>query len=548
MIMLFSIVSLLLGGLLPRSDLFTLASTGPSSSAHAPDIIDTGYAKYLGNRSYPNTVAYLGIPYAELPLGDRRFRAPLPLNTTRVSLENMGKVVDATKYPDFCIQGTTGLGDAGGAGSEDCLKVNIYAPVGATKGSDCYIYGNPAALPFDHWVNHSPNVVIVSVYYRLSSFGFLATPAFNDPANGDLNAGFLDQIQAFQWVQENIASFGGDPKKVTIDGESAGGSSVELHLVANGGENSKLFRAAIAQSVYRTPLPSPAQQQPLFNVYANHAGCGLGPVAAQLACLRNASVSALAMAQDTAYYDILIGGGYNLFHPVIDGKVLTDFPTKSVLAGKLAKVPLIVGATTNETLSIGLFGDDISLAMKLFFPSITDADIDALLSAYPLSDFASSADLRFQTLTGDSELRCARSLMANAFGKAVGNSWTYRYNQARPGDAAVNHAAENWMMFKGSTTGFNGSVTFQPQTPTQEAFAQELIAYWLSFVRSGDPNEFKLSRSSQWLPFTSNSSRIVLTQGPGNTTTVSGSTVEQESAAEAARCELIASQVLAQQN
>lgn len=72
------------------------------------DVVDTGYAKYLGNRSYPNTVAYLGIPYAEPPVGDLRFRAPLPLNKTRVTLATGGKVVDATEYPNFCIQGTTG--------------------------------------------------------------------------------------------------------------------------------------------------------------------------------------------------------------------------------------------------------------------------------------------------------------------------------------------------------------------------------------------------------------------------------------------------------
>ncbi|PPQ95440.1 hypothetical protein CVT26_008459 [Gymnopilus dilepis] len=568
-IMLFSAAILLFASYLHRNDLFTLAtSSAASSGAAVADIIDTGYARYLGNRSYPNTVAYLGVPYAEPPLGERRFRAPLPLDTARVALENKGKVIDATNYPDFCIQGTTGSGDAGGAGSEDCLKVNIYAPVGAKKGmpvlvyihgggmstqnlpclfltyfSTGYIYGNPANWPFDHWINQSPNVVVVSVYYRLSSFGFLATPAFSSPTNGDLNAGFLDQIQALKWVQANIASFGGDPKRVTINGESAGGSSVELHLVANEGE--KLFSAAIAQSVYRTPLPTPAQQEALFNFYANHTGCASGPVAAQLACLRRASVSALAMAQDAAYYDASIGGGYNLFHPVIDGKVLIDFPTKSILNGKFAKVPLIVGATTNETLS---GGDDVPSALKSFFPSITDADINALLNAYPLSDFASSADLQFQTLTGDSELRCARSLMATAFGKAVGKSWTYRYNQATPGAPEVYHASENWMMFRGTSTGFNGSTTFQPQNPTEKAFAQELIAYWLSFVRSGDPNKFKLSRSPQWTPFTSKSSRIVLTQGPGNSTTVSGSAVELESSTEAARCELVASQVQAQQN
>ena len=93
------------------------------------------------------------------------------------------------------------------------------------------------------------NVVVVSIYYRLSSFSFLAMPAFGDATIGDLNAGFLDQIEALRWVKENIVSFGGDPNKVTINGESAGGSSVELHLVAKNVEG--LFHRAIAQSVYR---------------------------------------------------------------------------------------------------------------------------------------------------------------------------------------------------------------------------------------------------------------------------------------------------------
>jgi carboxylesterase type B len=133
------------------------------------------------------------------------------------------------------------------------LKLTLY-PL-----SSGYVYGNPRNWPFDHWINQNPNVVIVSVYYRLSSFGFLSVPELRDSANGDLNAGFLDQIQALRWVKDNIASFGGDPSKVTINGESAGGASVELHLVARvPGE--RLFRGAIAQSVYRTPLPTPEQQ------------------------------------------------------------------------------------------------------------------------------------------------------------------------------------------------------------------------------------------------------------------------------------------------
>ena len=136
------------------------------------------------------------------------------------------------------------------------LCVFIPLSIATYKG---YVFGNPANWPFDHWIHQSPNVVIVSVYYRLSSFGFLAMPAFRDSTNGDLNAGFLDQIEALRWVKENIASFGGDPGQVTINGESAGGSSVELHLVARNVE--RLFHRAIAQSVYRTPLPTLEQQE-----------------------------------------------------------------------------------------------------------------------------------------------------------------------------------------------------------------------------------------------------------------------------------------------
>jgi carboxylesterase type B len=134
-----------------------------------------------------------------------------------------------------------------------------------------YVYGNPRNWPFEHWINQSPNVVIVSVYYRLDSFGFLAHPSFSNSASGsstkpaDLNAGFLDQVASLQWVHDHIAAFGGDPARVTINGESAGGSSVVLHMVGNSASKLKqLFSGAIAQSIYRTPLATPAQMEVRF--------------------------------------------------------------------------------------------------------------------------------------------------------------------------------------------------------------------------------------------------------------------------------------------
>ncbi|PIL29185.1 hypothetical protein GSI_09234 [Ganoderma sinense ZZ0214-1] len=521
----------------------------------APNVVDLGYVKYRGNLSYPNTVAYLGLPYAEPPLGERRWRVPLALNTTRVSSEAEGQIVDLTTNPDFCIQGSTGAGDAGGAGSEDCLKLNIYTPAGAKKGDNFpvlvyihgggYVYGNPANWPFDHWIHQSPNVVIASVYYRLDSIGFLTVPELESEGLGDLNAGFYDQIEALRFVKEHIASFGGDPSKVTIDGQSAGGASVELHLTANVGRD--LFHQAIGQSVYRAPLPTPEQQRPVFNYYAEQAGCGSGSVAAQIACLRNADVSALARAQDLVMYNFT--GAYNSFHPVLDGKLFTETPTISILSGNFANVPVIVGSTSNETLS---GGSNITQALKAYFPGLTQTDLDQYLEVYPSSDFSNETQ-RFAVATGESDVRCARSIIGLAAAKRLTTkAFTYRYNQ-RPSTQAANdtnvyHSAENWMMFRGTSTGFNGSTTFQPMTPQDDAFAAELIAYWLSFVRAGDPSTFRLARSPVWPAYTvQGKERIVLQEPRTENTSVSGSVAEQEPELETSRCAFVASKAVHQQ-
>ncbi|KAI0672409.1 alpha/beta-hydrolase [Trametes maxima] len=520
--------------------------------AALPNVVDLGYVKYFGNLSYPDTVAYLGIPYAEPPVGERRFRAPLPLDTARVSRESRGRIVRATEYPNFCIQGSTGAGDAGGAGSEDCLKTNIYAPAGAKAGDNLpvlvyihgggYVYGNPRNWPFDDWVHQSPNVVVVSVYYRLNSFGFLAAPELGNRAIGDLNAGFQDQIQALKWVQEHIRAFGGDPDRVTIDGQSAGGASIELHLVAHEGE--KLFSQAIAQSVYRTPVPTSEQQQPLFDYYAAAAGCGTSSksVASRVACLRKASVSALSRAQDAAMYNFT--GAYKSFHPVLDGKLITELPSLSILKGNFADVPVIVGSTSNETLSGS--GPNITAALQKFFPGLTPEDLNEYLQHYPASEFTSDQQ-RFADTTGESELRCARTIIGLSAGRK-NKAYTYRYNQPVPtaNTTSVSHSADNWMMFRGTSTGFNGTTTFRPQRPIDKAFASELIAYWLSFVRTGDPNTHKLARSPVWPGYSAQSrGRIALQEGSG--IQVSGSTAEKEPEVESSRCAFVASKVPHQQ-
>ena len=115
-------------------------------------IVDLGYASYLGTQTAPGVVTYYGIPYAEPPLGQLRFRATQALNTSRISVLSGGNVVNATTPPNFCIQGTTGGGDAGGAGSEDCLKVNIYTPQGVKEGDNRRC---PSFIAITHFANYS---------------------------------------------------------------------------------------------------------------------------------------------------------------------------------------------------------------------------------------------------------------------------------------------------------------------------------------------------------------------------------------------------------
>ncbi|KAI5118950.1 hypothetical protein M0805_006296 [Coniferiporia weirii] len=537
----FTFVILQLSSFIP---FHALAST--LATASSDHIVDVGYAKYRGNFSEPYSVAFLGIPYAEPPIGDLRFRAPVVLNTS--NLRGLG-VINATDYPDFCVQGSIGEGDAGGAGSEDCLKVNIYAPVNATSRSKLpvlfyihgggYVYGNPRNWPFDHWINQSPNVVIVSVYYRLDSFGFLAHPAFSsDPSLGDLNAGFQDQILALLWVHDNIAAFGGDPSRVTINGQSAGASSVELHLVANQGPE-RLFSGAIAQSVDREILPLPEQQEPLFGFYAEQAGCGgLRSTSETIACLRTSTISALARAQDagSSFNSTL----YNKWRPVLDGVIISDYPTRLLAEGRFTHVPVIAGATSNET---GGGTDNLTAVLHPAYPLLTAEELAEYNKVYDPAQF-SSQDEWIRTATGEPGLRCGRETIGNA-GVIHSSAWAYRYNQPNPTQdepGITEHAAENWMMFLGTNTGTNGSTVFTGLDRVETAFSEELIAYWLSFVRSENPNTFKLARSPSWPDFSSGI-RSVLQQDPGNTTTTSGIYIEDEFAGDSSRCAFVASKV-----
>lgn len=193
--------------------------------------------------------AFLGIPYAQPPLGSLRFRWPQNINTS------FDGVRDASNYGYSCMQYKTNFNL-----SEDCLTLNVIRPSGKHDKLPVlvWIYGGGlyTGSTADPQYNLSGIVKVsqdmgqpimaVSMNYRLNMYGFLQSSQLL--AEGSSNAGLLDQRMALQWVQENIASLGGDPSRVVVWGESAGAQSIAYHLFSYGGRDDKLFRAAIMES------------------------------------------------------------------------------------------------------------------------------------------------------------------------------------------------------------------------------------------------------------------------------------------------------------
>lgn len=214
--------------------------------------------------------------------------------------------------------------------------------------------------------------------YRLGVWGFLQTPLIL--AEGSSNAGLLDQRLALRWIQENIASFGGDPTRVTVWGESAGAQSIGLHLHSYDGRNDDLFSAAILES--GGPVGASLNPLPFYQVAVNNlteaVGCPTSwTSASQLTCLRN-----LTSEQ-------LFNSNYSLtWNPIVDGDFLTAYPSTLGAEGKFMKVPLITGANTDEGASFSVKGLNTTAAVydSLFYwrnYALSPPSIRKLLELYP---------------------------------------------------------------------------------------------------------------------------------------------------------------------
>ncbi|RYN53638.1 hypothetical protein AA0117_g13336 [Alternaria alternata] len=266
-----------------------LVSSAPPYKVSDQPVVSINNGTVVGVRSSTfDQDFFLGIPYAQPPVGNLRFRPPRSINESWHERQ-------ASSYGAWCHSAPLQLPGFSQNNSyhqedEDCLTINIVRPHGVTQYSKIpvlvWIYGGGlqeggsadqrynSSYIVQQSVRLGMPIVHVSFNYRLSGFGFLSGRAL--VGSGNANLGLYDQRLALHWIQENIGAFGGDPSRVTIQGESAGAHSVGYHFMAYDGRDDALFRAGIAESggpMFLVGFLSPDQQDVLYEDVLNSTNC-----------------------------------------------------------------------------------------------------------------------------------------------------------------------------------------------------------------------------------------------------------------------------------
>lgn len=410
------------------------------------------------NGSVTDGVAYhLGIPYAAPPVGDLRWKPPLPA-------AGWDGERDATQAGPVCQR------------NEDCLTINVVRPAGAKPN---------AKLPVMVWIHGGAyvtgtsmgafggdtegtefarkGIVHVSLNYRLGRAGWFAHPALSKEGPTG-NYGMMDQIAALKWVQANVASFGGDPKNVTIYGESAGGISV-LYLMLSP-DAKGLFSKVIGESSFGRHLPTPLRDAEATGAKVAEAAGVTGDDAAAAAALRKLPLTAIAPT-----------GGISAPgrpSPILDGRYIVSGITQGFAADRQAKVPLMLGGNSHEA--------------SLFRPQ------PALLDLMPEERRANVLKVFDPQGTGDkarivNDLSTVQSMtepdrhIARLHTKAGQPAFLYYFSYVPPSEQArkpygAAHTDEIRFVFVSPKARL---------TPEDLPLAQAMNSYWANFAKTGNP-------------------------------------------------------------
>ncbi|TFY71592.1 hypothetical protein EVG20_g1429 [Dentipellis fragilis] len=494
------------------------------------------------------------IPFALPPVGARRFRPPVPLPSL-----GGDATYDATNYGPSCIQ----IGLDLNVTSEDCLTLNVFRPAGLEPNASLavmvWIYGGAfqfgtteqynASLLVSQSINRGTPIIFVSANYRVGPFGF--PQGSEAEAAGLLNVGLRDQLTALEWVQANIRTFGGDPQKVTVFGQSAGSMSIAHHYL---NDISSVARGVIFESGWGPTLP-------LFNtshwalIWTNFAGSTPACMSSSsfsptntLDCLQAGTAADLAAALTN---DL---GIPRLFIPVLDGPhgVIPDYPTARAVPGAGGRVPFISGTVlddgtlfTPERISstgeiaaallavylpappyirtinnlIALYPDDPAQGSPFFTGNETFGLSPVYKRAAALGDdqnidsvqMATDEDSEFCYAVTDLTFFGLRRFFGQTAASVGTKVYSYWFTQPIPDStmprAGVRHGAEVPYVF--------GTPSFGGEEQIDQTLSTAMMDYWISFAVTLDPNDGKGSKPDTetagpvWQPYEATGGRVI---------------------------------------
>ena len=459
------------------------AVLGTANAAEAGPVVRVGAQHMIGAREANGVAVFRGLAYARPPVGALRWAAPRPPIVRR------GRV-DATRFGPACAQ------DDGNARwyrrvakamqanpaaipdlareSEDCLYLNVWTPAPRVRTSAgrmpvmVWVHGGSNANGYSHEPNYlgaalaRQGVVVVSLNYRVGLLGFFAHPALGRDASG--RQGLLDQIAALTWVKAHIAPFGGDPDKVTVFGESAGGT--DIAVLAGMPEARGLFRQIILQSAYVAP-------------------------------------DAVMTRAEAAKF------AFGLFDPAITKTKLQAIPWQEIVAlqgrslrgqfyAPVAQVPMnpaismLIGTNADENLMYQPEGDAAQQAAL-------DAELAGLSpparegAANLLNSLPGGLPARLDAASAGKGFHCPTARMADAAAARGHGVYVYRFERVRPGPHGLGayHGAE-------IPYAMGTADTWLPGDETDRQLSRTMQAYWVNFARTGDPNAPGLPLWPRW--------------------------------------------------
>ncbi|XP_060073110.1 crystal protein-like [Ylistrum balloti] len=482
------------------------------SSSDTNVVIQTRLGKLKGVKTDTN-LKFLGIPYAESPTGKLRWADPVARSPWSPS------VYDATKTKPGCPQ--KGCFDMNPAFvcptevSEDCLYLNVFAPVTANSSSSKYpvlvylhggnfVHMSSNAVLFDGSVLAAKGeIIVVTLDYRLGSLGFLVTATSNMAPGARGNYGILDQRLALKWVKDNIRDFGGDPNQVTLSGQSAGAQSAVIHMMTQ--DSSQYFRSVILESSpFSIPYKTRVEALYLGDLLADGLGCPRGDVN----CMANKSADDIATVQHNIRKDptsIKLLDFFEPLGPFVDGVVVPYQPLEAMNRGIIADIPILIGTTSEETRIYVYEAWTKNLTVPMYSAALLGTfgpnHITKVLEMYPPVHIKDERE-DLQHASTDFIFSCSkRNFSRVALNQNKNVVFNYVFDHAFSFDGwGPNFTCCKGHVCHGSEIPYMFQPVFKNMTldADEKVMADSLAKYWSNFVKTGNPNKGGTSPILQW--------------------------------------------------